>query len=185
MKDKDIIALYECRDEAAIVETQKKYGDYCFTIAQNILKVTQDSEECLNDMYNKAWQSIPPQKPAKLGAWLAKVIRNLSLNLWQKNHRLKRYKGLTLIFDELEECIPGPSDVEKTIEGQELTAFIDRWLGGLDKEDRVLFLRRYWYGQALKDLEKAYKTSHGKMAKRMYVLRANLKDALEKGGYQL
>ena len=185
MEDQDIINLYKCRDEAAILETEIKYGAYCFSIAYNILKIRQDSEECVNDMYNQAWRSIPPQIPKRLGAWLGRVIRNLAINLWNKNHRHKRYNGIEVILDELEECIPDTKLFEQEIEEIELTKFLDTWLASLPKDDRVLFMRRYWNGEALKTLEKEYNMSHGKMAKRMYQLRVNLKSALEKEGYYL
>jgi RNA polymerase sigma-70 factor (ECF subfamily) len=173
------------RDETAILETEKKYGAYCYRIAYNILRINQDSEECVNDMYNKAWNSIPPQTPKRLGAWLGKVIRNIAINLWNKNHRQKRYNGLKIILDELTECIPDAKLIEEEIEGIELTRFLDKWLDSLPKEDRVLFMRRYWNGEALKKLENEYNMSHGKMAKQMYQLRGNLKSALEKEGYNL
>lgn len=185
MEDLDILNLYKCRDESAITETEKKYGAYCFKVAYNILNIKQDSEECVNDMYSKAWSSIPPQYPKKLGAWLSKVIRNLAINLWNKNHRQKRNNGLDVILDELDECIPDSKRVEHEIEEIELTRFLDNWLDSLSKENRILFMRRYWNGEALKTLEKEYSMSHGKMAKRMYQLRRNLKSALEKEGYNL
>ncbi len=185
MDDHTIVDLYINRDEKAIRETEKKYGAYCFKIAYNILKTKQDSEECMNDMYNKAWNSIPPETPRNLGAWLGKVIRNLSINVWNKSHRKKRYNGLDVILDELAECIPDTKLVEEEIEDIELTKFLDKWLESLPKFERVLFMRRYWYGETLKNLETEYKLSHGKMAKQMYRLRADLKSALEKEGYHL
>lgn len=183
MQDCEIVELYLKRDETAIVETERKYGAYCSKIAKNILNHNQDVEECLNDMYHLAWNSIPPNQPENLGAWLGKIVRNISINLWNKNHAQKRYSGLEEIFEEIEECIPASGLVEHEIEEKELTTFLNRWLKGLPIEDRVLFLRRYWQGDALKVLEREYGMSHGKMAKRMYKLRQNLKNALEKEGY--
>jgi len=185
MNDYEIIALYFKRDEMAIVETRKKYGAYCSKIANNILEYKQDVEECLNDMYHHAWNSIPPDKPEHLGAWLSKVIRNLALNLLMKKRTQKRYAGMEEIFDEIKDCIPSPKLVEHEIEEKELTAFINKWLKTLPSEERVLFLRRYWWGETLKELEKEYQISHGKMAKKMYNLRASLRTALEKEGYSL
>lgn len=185
MEDYEIVALYLKRDEAAIIATEQKYGAYCFKIAKNILNHKQDVEECLNDMYNLAWNSIPPNQPENLGAWLGRIVRNLSINLWNKNHAQKRYSGIEEIFDEIGECIPSPQLVEHEIAEKELTTFLNNWLKELPTEDRVLFLRRYWQGDALKVLEKEYRMSHGKMAKRMYKLRMNLKNALEKEGYSI
>lgn len=185
MTDYEIIALFFKRDETAITETEKKYGAYCSSIAKNILDYKQDVEECVNDMYHHAWNSIPPNKPENLGAWLGRVIRNLALDLWKKKHAQKRYIGMEEIFDEIKECIPSPNLVEHEIEEKELTECINQWLKNLPSEDRVLFLRRYWKGDALKVLEKEYQMSHGQIAKKMYNLRADLKTALEKEGYSL
>lgn len=183
MEDHAIIDLFLNRDETAILETKCKYEGYCFTIANNILGVKEDAEECVNDMYHIAWQSIPPLIPRKLGAWLGKVVRNLAINLWHKNHRQKRYPGMMLLLHELEECIPDINSVEQEVEFNDLTSMLNNWLYSLSKEDRILFMRRYWFGEQLKVLEEAYHMSHGKMAKRMYNLRMDLKDKLKKEGY--
>lgn len=185
MNDYEIVTLYFKRDEAAISETEKKYGAYCFKIANNLLGCKEDVEECLNDMYHHAWNAIPPARPKHLGAWLSKVIRNLALDLWAKKHAQKRYAGIEEIFDEIKDCIPSPMLVEHELEEKELTAFINAWLKTLSSEERALFLRRYWMGDSLKELEKEYQVSHGKLAKKMYRLRASLKTALEKEGYSL
>ncbi|MBQ8558945.1 MAG: sigma-70 family RNA polymerase sigma factor [Tyzzerella sp.] len=185
MEDYEIVNLYWERNETAISATEKKYGAYCFSIAKNILHLEQDAEECINDMYNRAWNSIPPYRPEKLGAWLGKVIRNIAINLWNKNHAQKRYSGMEELFYELEDCIPSPKLVEHEIEEKELTDLLNSWLASLSEEDRILFMRRYWNGEALKTLEKEYDISHGKIAKRMYCLRINLKNVLEKEGYCL
>lgn len=185
MEDQKIVALYLERNEAAIEATKQKYGDHCFKIARNILTLPQDAEECVNDMYHHAWDSIPPNRPENLGAWLSRVVRNLALNLWNKNHTQKRYSGLTELLDEMEECIPSANLVEQEVEERELTVFLNKWLSSLSKEDRILFLRRYWNGETLKSLEEEYHMSHGKMAKRMYQLRLSLKETLEKEGYHL
>ena len=185
MNDYEIITLYFERDENAISETAKKYGAYCSKIANNLLGCKEDVEECLNDMYHHAWNAIPPARPEHLGAWLSKIIRNLALDLRMKKHAKKRYAGLEEIFDEIKDCIPSTKLVEHEIEEKELTTFINMWVKTLSLEDRVLFLRRYWMGYSLKELEKEYQLSHGKLAKRMYNLRANLRKALEKEGYSL
>ena len=185
MEDSKIIELYWKRDETAITETAKKHGAFCHSIAMNLLHVKEDAEECLNDTYHTAWNSIPPQKPDKLRAWLGKVVRNLSLALWNKNHRQKRYNGVTELLDELEECIPSSETVEGTIETKELSAVIDRWLMGLSREDRALFVRRYWNGTSLSELASFWGISPNKLAQKMFRLRASLKSALEKEGISL
>lgn len=185
MEDAQIIELYWQRNEQAITETAKKHGTFCHSIAKNILSIDEDAEECVNDTYHQAWNAIPPQRPAKLRTWLGKVVRNIALNLWNRNHTQKRYAGMTALLSELEDCIPSPETVEREIEGKELTESIDRWLRSLEREDRVLFVRRYWNGIALGALAKEQDVSPGQLSQRMYRLRISLKNALEKEGIYL
>ena len=185
MEDNQIIDLYWQRDEQAIVETSKKHGAFCHSIAKNILCIDEDAEECVNDTYHQAWNAIPPQRPAKFRAWLGRVVRNIALNLWNKNHTQKRYSGMSELLSELEDCIPSSKTVEQEIEDKELTEIVDRWLHSIDREDQVLFVRRYWNGIALKELAKEQAVSPGKLSQRMYRLRISLKTALEKEGVHL
>ena len=185
MEDVQIIELYWQRNEQAIAETASKYGAFCFGIAKNILSIREDAEECVNDAYHQVWNVIPPQRPDKFRPWLGKVVHNMALNLWNKNHTQKRYAGMTELLSELEDCIPASQTVEQEIEGKELTGHIDRWLRSLDREDRILFVRRYWNGVALRDLAREKGIAPGKLAQRMYRLRIGLKTALEKEGIRL
>ena len=111
MNDMEIIEMYFRRDENAIRQTEIKYGVFCRSLAYNILQIHEDAEECVNDTYLKAWNSIPPNEPVYFRGWLGRVVRNLSLDLWRKNHRKKRYAGIEEIFEELDECIPSSSHV--------------------------------------------------------------------------
>lgn len=185
MEDIQIIELYWQRNEQAIAETSKKYGAFCFSIAKNILSIHEDAEECVNDTYHQVWNVIPPQRPVKFRPWLGKIVRNIAINLWNKNHTQKRYAGMTELLCELEDCIPSSQTVEQEIEEKELTECIDRWLRSLDREDRMLFVRRYWNGMALRDLAREEGTTPGKLAQRMYRLRIALKTALEREGVYL
>ena len=170
MEDVQIIELYWQRNEQAIAETAQKYGAFCHSIAKNILSIDEDAEECVNDAFHQAWNAIPPQRPVRFRAWLGKTVRNLALNLWNKNHAQKGYAGMTLLLTELEDCIPAPQTVEREIEEKELTGILERWLRSMDREDQVLFVRRYWNGMALKELAKEQAVSPGKLAQRMYRL---------------
>ncbi len=185
MEDLEIIGLYFRRNEKAITETAAKYGTFCRNIALNILSNREDAEECVNDTYLQAWNTIPPQKPDKLGAWLGRVIRNIAYNLWKKNHRQRRYTGMEEILNELEDCIPSPVTVERKMEEQELTKVINAWIASLAKKDRILFVRRYWNGESVDALAKRAGVSAAAIAKRMYRLRLKLKATLEKEGYPL
>lgn len=185
MEDSDIVKLFLERSESAISELDEKYRGYCHNIAVNILSVESDAEECVSDTYYKAWESIPPQKPEKLGAWLGRVTRNTALDMWRKNHRKKRYAGIEEILDELGDCIPSNDNVESVIEGRMLTETLNSWLGSLTRRERILFIRRYWYGEKVNKLAGEYGMSDKKMAKQLYRLRQRLKVALEKEGYLL
>lgn len=185
MEDSEIVELYFRRDERAIAETAAKYGAFCRGIAFNILSDSEDAEECVGDAYLRAWNSIPPQKPDKLGAWLGRVVRNIAYDLWKKNHRQKRCSGLEEIMAELEDCIPSPVTVEREVESRELTETVNRWLASLRRSDRIVFVRRYWYGDSVSELAKKAGVSPSAMAKRMYRLRQGLRSALEQEGYYL
>ncbi len=182
MEDDQIIDLYWQRNEKAIVETDQKYGAFCRAIAMNLLGSREDVEECVSDAYHQAWMLMPPERPDRLKAWLGRIVRNISINLWHRNHAQKRYNGTQQMLSELEDCIPSPRNVEKELEDAELGKAINRWLLSLPMEDRVLFVRRYWHGIALNDLAKEWGIPSGRLAQRMYRLRLGLKKALEKEG---
>ena len=182
MEDSQILALFWQRSQQALAETARKYGPLCLRIARNILPVREDAEECVSDAYQRAWENIPPQRPRHLSAWLGRVVRNLAVNRYQKEHAQKR-GGMKLLLSELEECVPSPQSIETQLQEKELTEFLNCWLKGLPQKDRVLFVRRYWYGLPLQELA-AGQNAHA-LAQRMYRLRQSLKAALEKEGYSL
>ena len=137
-KDEQIIKLYLKRSEKALEETQNKYGPYCYRIAKNILTVREDAEECVNDTWNLLWNKIPPMIPVSLKAFLGKLVRDIAISQYRENHAKKRYGGIEVIFDELEECIPSEFDVEENFDNQQLSDFLNHWLGELPKEDREI-----------------------------------------------
>ena len=183
MEDAAIVALYWDRNETAIVETDKKYGPYCRTIAQNILSVREDAEECVNDSYHNAWNAMPPQKPDSLPPFLGRIVRNLSISRWRREHAQKRCAGMESLLSDLEECLPAPLGVEEAVEGRALTQRIEKWLENLSWDDRAVLLRRYWYGQEVQALARAWGVSPNQMAKRLQRLRKSLKRDLEQEGY--
>lgn len=185
MEDAAIVALYWSRDEAAIAETQRKYGSYCQAIAQNILSSREDAEECVSDTWNAAWNAMPPQRPGSLSAFLGRIVRNLSISRWRRDRAQKRYAGLEVLLSELEDCLPAPQGVEDAVDGRELTRRVERWLEGLDREDRAVFLWRYWHGREVKALAKDWGVAPNRMAKRLQRLRKDLKRELEQEGYDL
>ena len=151
MKDEEILRLYRERSETALTETERQYGVLCGTIARNILRNRQDAEECVNDTWHRAWNSIPPEEPRSLAAYLGRITRNLALNRLQKQNRLKRGGGeMTLIWEELGEMLPDRDTPEQHWERRAIAAALERFLRGLTPEERILFLRRYWWAEPVK-----------------------------------
>ena len=185
MEDEAIIDLYWQRNELAIEETRTKYGGYCYSIAYHLLHSPQDAEETVSDTYHAAWNAMPPEKPRSLRAWLGKVVRNLSLGRWNREHRLRRSAGVTELLGELEDCLPAPDTGERALEAGELRETLDRWLASLSRVDRILFVRRYWYGVPLNVLAMERNLSPARLAQKMLRLRQSLRKALEKEGISL
>ncbi len=182
MEDNQIIELYFRRDESALAETAKKYGSFCLSIAMNVLSVKEDAEECVNDTYHKAWNQIPPTRPDSFKAFLGRIVRNCSISKYRALHAKKRFHGLEIMLSELNDCIPAMTDVEQTMEAKELSEYISAWLEGLPAEDRVLFVRRYWYGDEVRNLAKQCGVSATQMTQRMLRLRRKLKKFLTEKG---
>ena len=185
MEDEKIVELYWQRSEQAIAETASKYGPYCHYISYNILHSHEDAEECVNDTWHRAWNTMPPQRPASLRAYLVRLVRNLSIDRWRARKTQKRGEGLEALVLELEDCVPAVPSAEEETEARELSRTIDRWLDGLPREDRVLFVRRYWYGQRLDELSGQLGWSPNRVSQRLLRLRTGLKRYLEREGVVL
>ena len=179
MEDESIIARYWDKDEAAIAESHTKYGRVLRGIAFSVLSNREDSEECVNDTYGKAWDSMPPQKPNSLSAFLGRITRNLSLSRWRAVHAQKRDVGLVT---ELTDCLPAQETVESAISEQELTDVLASWLRALPRQERALFLRRYWYGESMDELAAVCGLTANQIAGRLFRLRARLRKVLESEG---
>ena len=180
MEDAAIIALFFSRDQRAIPETDKKYGALCSSISFRILQDKRDSEECVNDTYLKAWNTIPPQQPRSLSAYLGRIVRNLSLDRFRTKNAAKRGGGDALPFEELSECIPDTAQAQPV--DPVLAECLDRWLDSLPKQQRVCFLRRYWPGEPLSEIAKRFDLPPERLAVTMHRLRKSLKRALEQSG---
>lgn len=180
MEDEDIVRLYWDRNERAISETDRKYGPFCHRLAVNILTSREDAEECVSDTWHRAWDTMPPQLPRSLMAYLGRIVRNLALSRYRASHAQKRYAGQEALLSELSECLPAKETVEGAVEGRRIAQVVARWLEGLPRRDRVLFLRRYWYGDPLQDLAGRAGLSAPQLAQRMLRLRRSLKAELER-----
>lgn len=186
MDDRQIIALFNERSEAALSETAKKYGRYCCTIAYNILYNEEDSEECVNDTWLRAWEAIPPQCPERLSAFLGKITRNLALNRYKHNTREKRGGGqIILVLEELTECIPGTGSTEEAVEEALLVEVLNGFLAELPTDKRKIFLRRYWYLSSVKEIAEDFGLSESNVKMTLHRLRSKLKSVLEKEGILL
>ena len=186
MEDEKIIELYWQRDESAISETAAKYGSYCAAIAGNILTDSRDAEECVNDTYMRAWESMPPKRPALLRAFLGRITRDLSLSRWRKKNTAKRGGGqLPLIFDELSECVSGTESTEGEFDKRELLRAIDGFLGALPDKKRGMFLRRYWRAESIESIAVKYGISVPAVTMALSRIRADLRVHLRKEGFDL
>ena len=179
MDDNLIIDLYWQRNEQAVAETEAKYGPYCRSIAYGILQNNQDTEECVNDTWLRAWDSIPPQRPGRLSAFLGRLARNLALDRYDYNHAAKRSGPFDQLLSELSECIPCQRDDFAQLE---LTQILNSFLHSLPESRRNLFLRRYWYCESVEELGRRYRMSQSAVKSSLFRTRNKLKAYLEKEG---
>ena len=180
MDDVMIVSLFEARDESALAETQKKYENYCRTIAERILSSREDAEECVNDAYRKAWDTIPPQKPTSLASYMGMLTRQLSLNRLRQNKSAKRGGGdVPLVLEELQECISDRSD-EPSADDMVLRDTLNRFLGELPKRTRMMFMRRYWFTEDVARIAADFGVTEGHVNVLLCRTRKKLKQYLEK-----
>ncbi|WP_026504725.1 RNA polymerase sigma factor [Butyrivibrio sp. NC3005] len=181
MEDKDIIALFMSRQEQAISETEKKYGNYCYKIAWNVLNNEEDSKECVNDTWFKAWNSIPPTIPNFLQSFLGKITRNLSINAWRDKHAQKRGNGESyVILDELSECISDEKNIEQEIIAKELAAKINVFLENMQEDKRKMLVMRYFFMTPVKEIAKKLGISESQVKMTLSRSRKKLQIFLEK-----
>ena len=186
MNDDVIIGLFLARNEQAIAEVKLKYGSVCRKTAQYILGDAEDSEECASDVLMILWNNIPPEKPRSLKAYIIGITKRSALKKLRAS-RTEIRSGLpfTVSVDELSECIPSREDTEGKVEAKELSELLNRWLGTLKTEDRMLFLRRYWFDDSVKELSGKLGESPKATAQRLYVLRRKLRKFLEREGFSI
>lgn len=185
MEDNHIIQLFFKRSETAVTELHNKYGSLALSIARRILPDERDSEECLNDACLKVWNAIPPEHPASLAAYFSRIVRNLALDRYSYNHADKRSTALTNAFEELEACLPSSFNVEEAACSLEFKRFLNQFLANLSTENRIYFVRRYWYGDSISDIADAYRVSEEKIKSSLFRTRNKLRTALEKEGVSL
>ena len=181
MEDSTIVSLYLSRNETAIAQTANKYGTVLHSISYTIVQNDADAEECTNDTYLKAWNSIPPNTPyTYLFAYLARIVRNLSLNLIKRNRRQKRSAVLIALSEELCECLPSADSVDTALDDNELALLLSSFLHSLPPTTRKIFIRRYWYMESIAKISRDFGFSESKVTSMLYRTRTALKNTLEK-----
>ena len=179
MEDSQIIALFFARSETAISAAAEKYENYCRAIAFGILHDDTESEECVNDIFLKVWESIPPKKPANLSG-------NHAINFINRRNAVKRGSGqINLALEELGECIPDKFDVEQKIEESALTSLLNEFLASLPIDTRRIFMRRYWYLSPIKEIASDFGISESKVKMQLLRARKKLKTKLESEGFDI
>ncbi len=182
MLDEEIIGLFFERSEEALKELKQKYGKMCLQTSYNILGDYFDAEECVNDSYLGVWNAIPPTKPDPLLTYVLKVVRNVSLNCYHKKHAQKRNSAYDLAVEELEDFLVSPENVERQMETKELTKEIECFLDTLSTENRVIFMRRYWFYDDYALIAKRVGLSEKNVSVRLTRIRKQMKDYLAERG---
>lgn len=186
MDDSEIVQLFWDRNETALSATERKHGNRCRSVAENILGSRQDAEDCVNDSYLKLWELIPPNRPRVLGAFLCRIVRNTAIDMLKARLAGKRGSGKTaLMFDELEEIVSDKSSVEDTYEGKVLLERIEDFLKLEPVRERRIFILRYWYGCGLSEIAKRYGARKNTVSVILNRTRKRLKEYLEKEGYDI
>ena len=186
MEDQEILSLFWERNQEAISAAAEKYGRACTALALGILGSPEDAEECVSDAYLRAWEAIPPRRPEKMGAFLMKLTRNLSFSRWRREHAAKRGGGETaLALWEIGEIVSGGESAAEAVDRRALTGEIEAFLRTLDGRRRALFLRRYWYAHAVRDIAADLGMSPAAATMALRRLREGLRDYLTERGYDL
>lgn len=184
MDDSRIVDLYWNRDDSAISATADKYGMKLSHLAENMLHVREDAEECVNDTYLRTWNSIPTNRPEYFFAYIARICRNLALNHIERMNAKKRSADVMELSAELEMCLPSPDD-ERREQSEEIGRILSDFLRELPEEQRVIFMRRYWYSESVKAIAERYEIGESKVKTTLFRVRARLRTYLEKEGIAL
>ena len=181
MEDAEIIRLYWLRNETAIAESEKAYGAYCFTVANNLLDSPPDAEECVNDTWLKAWGAIPPARPKYLRLFFGRIARNLAFDRWRHDGCAKRGGGeVELVLDELTECVSDTESPEDVLQNNALRESLNRFLNRLSPREHRIFLRRYFYAESVQRIAFELGFTQGKVKTLLFRARGQLKALLEK-----
>lgn len=183
MEDEDLLELYFQRSERAVFETRAKYGGYCLAVASRVLRDRRDAEECVSDALLRAWNAIPPARPADLRAYLRKITRNLAVSRLQSLTAQKRGGGeAELALEELAECVPSTDATERAAEDMAVRDALNGFFGKLPELTRRMFVLRYWYVLPVAEIAKKLRVKESRVTVTLYRARERLKKELEKEG---
>jgi len=186
LDDESIVRMFWARDEQAIPSTADKYGKYCISIAQNILGNKEDAEECVNDAYLQAWNSIPPHRPNVLSTFLGRLVRNLSINKYRHNIVKKRGGGqATVVLEEISELISDGESIENLLERRELLKSIEDFLDKLPENKRRIFVCRYWFFESVTEISNRFGITENSVSVTLNRLRKKLHKHLLERGFDL
>ena len=178
MDDEQIITLFFDRSENAISQVSGRYGPLCRSIAMNLLRDPQDADECLNDTWHALWETIPPEHPNPLSAYIARITRNIALKKLTYLNAAKRTATL-IPFEELSGCIADGTTLDEHLQAKELAQLLDRFLDTLDRDNRAIFLRRYWFFDSVQEIAKGFGISQSNVKSRLFRMRNQLKKYLQ------
>ena len=182
MEDAEIIDLLFKRDQQAIRELDTKYGKACYRLSYSIVNDRQDAEECVNDAYLGAWNTIPPARPDPLLTYICKIVRNTSLNNYYRKKAAKRSGRCVAAMEEIEACIASPNTVDAEVEARELARIIESFLDTLTAENRVIFMRRYWFCDSGRDIAEFVGRTEKNVSVRLSRIREKLREYLIERG---
>lgn len=184
MEDGRIIELYWAREQSAIEQTQRKYGSFLMSLANNILANREDSEESVSDTYMAAWNAMPPHRPDSLRAFLSKLVRRISIDLLRRRESLKRGGSqYTLSLSELTECLPGGRDSQQEAEARELARAVADFVKGLPEKTRKVFLGRYYFLDSVRDVAGYCGMTESNVKTTLHRTRLALRAHLEEEGF--
>ena len=181
-EDGKIIEMFFERSEQGIQELDRKYGKICCSLSRNIVNDRQDAEECVNDAYLGAWNSIPPVRPDPLLAYILKIVRNISLNRYYRKGAAKRSSAYTIAMEEIEGSIADLNTVETELDARELARIVEGFLDTLTAENRAIFMRRYWFSDSYKDIARLTGLSEKNISVRLTRIREKMRQYLMERG---
>lgn len=181
MEDSKIVDLYWARNEAAISESDKKYGRMLSSLSYSLLSSREDAEECVNDTYIDAWNSMPTARPDYLGAFLSKIVRRISIDCFRRRHTERR-GGIDNLCAELTECIPDGEEEWLGSDSERIKEIINIFLYSCDREKRAMFILRYFYSKSIEEVALKVGSGESRVKTALHRMRLELRKLLEEEG---